>query len=116
MKSKVAVFLIVVLGCSVALTGQSMQFGYQQWVGVSAGSKVAFVNGVLLGITYTILRYCTDNPGQLTVSPEYLLPQEVSSGFLVQLIDRVYADPSARNLPVLQIIVEWQAFRRRVGM
>lgn len=85
------------------------------WENTTTIGKLAFINGVYMGILYTVLTYEVDHPLGGYGSLRYLVPENVEAGRMMNLIDRVYRLPEWRHIPVLQIIIQWEYFLNQVG-
>jgi len=102
--------LLLVLLTGTASAQGLEQASYEAWNATDANSRVAFVQGMMVGAYWVAIAYMAENPGKALPRIDHLVPKGVSGGSLAQLISDVYADQGNRNLPIVYIVVNWQKY------
>ena len=102
--------LLLVLLTGTASAQGLEQASYEAWNATDANSRVAFVQGMMVGAYWVAIAYMAENPGKALPRIDHLVPKGISGGSLAQLISDVYADQGNRNLPIVYIVVNWQKY------
>lgn len=123
MKWKRMVYLVLVLlMVSTTAGAQNREYpgdprmaNYEQWNPTPWNSKVAYINGVIIGAYYVAVAYAYENPGMGLPDIQHLVPEGIAADQLAKLVDAVYGDANNRKLPIVYIVVNWRKLWPRYG-
>lgn len=123
MKWKSVVYFVLFVALVSAVVGaQTREYpgdprmaNYEHWNPTPWNSKVAYINGILIGTYYVAVAYAYENPGRGLPDIQHLVPEGIAADQLARLVDAVYGDASNRKLPIVYIVVNWRKLWPRYG-
>lgn len=101
--------LLVLLAGTISAQGLE-KAAYDSWNATSESSRVAYVQGMMVGAYWVAISYMAENPGKSLPRIDHLVPKGIDGGSLAKLITDVYREPQNRNLPIVYIVVNWQKY------
>ena len=122
MKYKNILCFFILLFITINLFSQTRNYpgdprmsSYDDWNATPWNSKVAYINGILIGTYYVAIAYAWENPGMGLPDIQHLVPAGIAADDAARLVDAVYHDPENRKLPIVYIVVNWKSYNSKYG-
>jgi hypothetical protein len=110
----VGVVLVLLTGTLAAQQG--VQYAsYRAWMNATEGERYSYISGIMGGSYYVGTYYMIENPGKNLPPIDHLIPKEHPAGFFYDMINRVYARPENREIPIVAIVCNWRRYVAQYG-